>query len=93
MRIEITSRRYDASENLKEYINKELTRLEKVFDRIINAKVTLEEIESGQMKVELLVNVPGKALNSESSDAEITKAIDQAVAKMQRQVKKYKEKL
>jgi putative sigma-54 modulation protein len=93
MRIEITSRRYDASENLKEYIQKELTRLDKVFDRIIDAKVTLEEIESGQMKVELLVNVPGKTLNAESSDTEITKAIDQTVAKMQRQVKKYKEKL
>lgn len=93
MRIEITSRHYEASDNLKDYISKELDRLTKVFDRIIDAKVVLEEIESAKYKIELLVNVPMKSLQAEAEDAEVTKAVDQVVAKMQRQIRKYKEKL
>lgn len=93
MRIEITSRHYEASDNLKDYISKELDRLTKVFDRIIDAKVILEEIESAKYKTELLVNVPQKSLQAEAMDSEVTKAVDQVVAKMQRQIRKYKEKL
>ncbi|MDD3806700.1 MAG: ribosome-associated translation inhibitor RaiA [Candidatus Marinimicrobia bacterium] len=93
MRVEITARRLDISETLKQYIHKELNRLTKVFDRIIDVHVILEDAEAGQIRGELIVNVPGKTLTVEDKSRELTKTIDLVVEKMVRQLKKYKDKL
>lgn len=77
---------------MKQYIQDELNRLTKVFERIVDVHVIIEDAESGQVKAELIVNVPGKTLTIEEKSRELTKAIDQAVAKMVRQLKKYKDK-
>ncbi len=93
MRVEITARHMEVSDTIKQYVHDELSRLTKIFDRIVDVHVIMEDAESGQVKTELVVNVPGKTLTVEEKSRELTKTIDQAVAKMVRQLKKYKNKL
>lgn len=93
MALEITARHFDASDKLKNYVNRELEKLSKFFDRITDIRVVMEAIEGKQYKIELFCNVPGKNLKAEASDTEPTKAVDDVVTKMVRQVKKYKEGL
>ncbi|MEA3500850.1 MAG: ribosome-associated translation inhibitor RaiA [Candidatus Marinimicrobia bacterium] len=93
MKIEITARHIDLSDNLKEYIEIEMGRLSKIYDRIIDAQVILEVEAHSQHGVEIIVNVPKKQLVIKQKADEETKAIDEAIGKMVRQLKKYKEKL
>jgi len=67
MRVNITARHYKAPDKLKEYAEKEVRKLTKYFDGII---------EFAREKSE-----------------DIYKGIDHAVDKIERQLKKYKEKL
>ncbi|KUK55143.1 MAG: hypothetical protein XD77_0636 [Marinimicrobia bacterium 46_47] len=92
MRVEITARHLNVSDKMKQYVQDELNRLTKVFERIIDIHVIIEDAEAGQVKTELIVNVPGKTLTVEEKSRELTKAIDQVVGKMVRQLKKYKDK-
>jgi len=92
MRVDITARHLDVSDSIKQYVQDELNRLTKVFDRIVDVHVIFEDAESGNVKTVIIVNVPGKTLTVEEKSREITKAIDQAVSKMVRQLKKYKDK-
>ncbi|MCK5521425.1 MAG: ribosome-associated translation inhibitor RaiA [Candidatus Marinimicrobia bacterium] len=93
MLVEITARHFEASDKLKKYVNRELEKLPKYFDRIMDTKVILEEIKEKQYKIEIHCNVPGKSLLAEASDTEPTKATDDVVNKMIRQLKKYKDGL
>jgi len=93
MKLDITSRHYDASDRLKSYISREMDKLEKYFDRIVDAKVTLEGIESDHVKISVILNVPGKSLVADVSDTDVTRAVDDVVNKIVRQLKKYKEGL
>jgi len=93
MKVEITARHIDLSKNLKEYIEGEMGRLSKVYDRIIDVQVILEVEAHSQYSVEIIVNVPKKQLVIKQKADDETKAIDEAMEKMVRQLKKYKEKL
>ncbi|MCK5685419.1 ribosome-associated translation inhibitor RaiA [bacterium] len=93
MLVEITARHFEASDKLKNYVSSELDKLPKYFDRITNVKVVLESVEDKQFQIEVLCNVPGKTLKAKSTESEPTKAIDDVVSKMVRQLKKYKDGL
>lgn len=93
MRVEITARHIDLSQNLKEYIESELKRLSKIYDRIIDVQVIYEPEAHSQYGVEIIINVPKKQLVIKQKADNETKAIDEAIEKMVRQLKKYKEKL
>ena len=91
MNVEITSRHYDASPKVKEYVNEELKKLE-IFDHLITScKVILEKSKEGEL-VEISIHVSGKDLVSSDSSDDIIKSIDLAVDKIERQLKKFKEK-
>lgn len=91
MNIEITSRHYDASPKVREYVIEELGRLEKFNHLITSVRVILEKAKEGET-VEITVHVSGKDLVSSESSDDIIKSIDLAVDKMERQLKKFKGK-
>lgn len=91
MNVEITSRHYDASPRVRDYVIDEMQKLEK-FDRLISScKVILEKSKKGEI-VEITIHVSGKDLVCSESSDDIIKSIDQAVDNMERQLIKFKEK-
>ncbi len=93
MTVKITARQVDLSENLKEYVESEIGRLSNIYDKIINTHVIMDKEAHSQVSAEIIINVPHKQLVVKEISADLTKAIDEAVEKMLRQIKKYKEKL
>ena len=57
MQVDITSRRFDASDNLKNYITDEVKKLPKYFDRITDVKVIIEKPDDKNHILTLHVNV------------------------------------
>ncbi|RKY89046.1 ribosome-associated translation inhibitor RaiA [candidate division KSB1 bacterium] len=92
MRINFTARHYKAPERLKLYAENEVKKLKKYWDGIIDCEVILDYIKDMQV-AEIRIKVYNNMLVATSSSNDIFKSIDDAVIKMERQLKKYKTKL
>ena len=92
MQVSITMRHFKASDNLKEYVEKEVKRLQKIFDRIVDCQVILDRGKEGE-KVDIVLNVSGHTFNASETSDDMIKSIDYAVNKMEKQLRRYKEKI
>ena len=84
-----------ATEQLKSLVNEKVERLGKFYDRIVEADVYLKEGNdpaNGSI-AEIRLNVPNDTLFCEEKAQSFEEAIDKASRAMERQVKRFKEKL
>ena len=90
----ITSRHFDASEQLKDFANDHLQKLPTVFNRITSCYLVMEEYPDPNFpqSAELIVSIPQKSLTAKSAKATYEKAVHDVVENMKRQLKRYKEK-
>ena len=95
MQTQITARHFDANDGLKEYASKKLSKLERYYDGITDARVVLgEDGSAGSSKsAEIVVHVYQQTLSATGEGATHEDAIDQCIGALQRQIKKYKAKL
>lgn len=87
---------FDASENLVEFINKKLVKLETFFDKIIEAEVFLKMETKQNIKdkiVEIKVSVPGKTLFVAKTSKTFEESTDLALHTIAGQLKKQKGRL
>jgi putative sigma-54 modulation protein len=80
------------TKELKDLVNKEINRLERYFDQIIDSHLILEA-EGYRKSAELNLKVYGTVLISRHSSNDFRTSIEGALEKMERQLKKYKSKL
>jgi putative sigma-54 modulation protein len=96
MKVQLQSVHFDADRKLVDFIQNKLDKLEKFFDRIIDAEVILKLEKSGDREnkiVEIKLNIPGNQLFAKENDKSFEAATDSAVEAVRRQLKKYKEKM
>ncbi|MFO0964991.1 MAG: ribosome-associated translation inhibitor RaiA [Gemmataceae bacterium] len=96
MQIKITARHGHLNEATQEFIREKAGKLLHFFDRImmIEVLVDLSEGEKGDKQVELLVSAEHKHdFVATERNEDILAAMDLVLAKLERQVRKYKEKL
>jgi putative sigma-54 modulation protein len=91
MNINITARHFKAPESLKDFTKKEVARLKKYYDGIIEGEVILSWEKLTQI-AEVKLKVYGQTLAAKEKSDDIRKSITLAVDKLERQLKKYKEK-
>ncbi len=92
MEIQITSRHNKASQALQETITAELSKMEKYFDKITSCHVVLDS-ERVDKVVEITMNTQGKQLVASAKADNLGKAIDDAMMKTERQLKKLNNKI
>lgn len=92
MQINITGQHIDVTPALRDYVNEKLARVENHFDNIIDVKVILSVVK-GTHQAEATINVPGKSLFAEASDMDMYAAIDSLADKLDRQIRRFKDKL
>lgn len=92
MKIRITSRHQKLAPKLKGYVEEKLERLERYYDRIIDCDVILDKEKTAE-KVEVNIKVYSTVINVKSKDADVTKAIDLCMDKLETQLKKFKDKM
>lgn len=91
MNIEITSRHYEPSERVKTYVKEEFSKLDD-FERMISScKVILEKSKEGETTT-ITLHVSGKDLIATETTDDMIKSIDKAVEKMERQLRRAKDK-
>jgi putative sigma-54 modulation protein len=92
MKIIVTGRHIEVTPALKDYAEKKIARFERYLSNISEAVVTLG-VEKYRHKVEVLLKVNGVLIQAESITGDVYSAIDEVAEKLERQIKKYKEKL
>jgi len=92
MQISFTFRNMDTGEWLKEYVEKKLTRIERYIDKPVNASVVLA-VEKFRNVAEINLSAKGINLQGREEAKEMTLAVDNVIDKVERQIKKYKQKV
>ncbi len=92
MNISFTFRNTDAEDWLKDYADKKLAKIQKYIDKPIDAQVILS-VEKFRSVAEIKLLTKGIKLNGKEEAKEMALAIDKVVDKIERQIKKYKEKI
>jgi putative sigma-54 modulation protein len=92
MEIRITSRHEKASQSLQDTITEEIERLERFYDRITSCHVVLD-MERGKQIMEVVMNMAGHTVAATAKAENMGKAIDSAITKVERQLKKINEKI
>lgn len=91
MNIIITGRHLELTDTLRNYAEEKIKKFKKYLNNITEATITLS-VEKYRHKAEVLLNVNGIMIQAESITGEIYSSIDEVMEKLERQVKKYKEK-
>ena len=92
MNILVNGRHLEITPSLKNYAEEKIKKFERYASDITEATVTLS-VEKYRHKAEVLLKTNGMLIQAESVTGEIYSAIDEVSEKLDRQVKKYKEKL
>ena len=92
MQMNVTGRRMEVTETLESYARTKLGRLERHFDHVTNVHVVLS-VERERHRAEATVHVTGRELFAEAVEEEMYAAIDILADKLDRQIKRYKEKM
>jgi putative sigma-54 modulation protein len=92
MQISITGHHVEVTDSLKNYVETKFEKLERHFDHVTDVHVVLN-VEKMVKKAEATVQISGAKLFAEDHQEDMYAAIDSLVDKLDRQIKKHKEKL
>ena len=92
MQLNLSGRHLEITPALRAYVDTKIQRLKRHFDHVTSAHVVLS-VEKERKKAEATVHVNQANLFAEAQDNDMYAAIDRLMDKLDRQVKKHKEKL
>ncbi len=92
MQIRITARHFDLTEDLKGFAERQIGKLRKYFNHIIDSHLILD-MEKSRMTAELKVKVYGTVLSSKYRSFDMYDSVEKVIDKTEAQIKKYKAKL
>lgn len=96
MKCTISGHHIEVTEALKNYVTGKLDKISSHFDDVADIKVTLsveKHKEKDGQRAECTLHTKGADLFAESSNADLYVAIDEMVAKLDRQALRHKEKV
>ncbi|NOY67606.1 MAG: ribosome-associated translation inhibitor RaiA [Gammaproteobacteria bacterium] len=92
MQVNITGHHVELTDSLRSYVESKLEKLERHFDQVVDVNVILS-VEKLRQKAEATVHLSGTNIFAEDTQEDMYAAIDGLIYKLDRQVKKHKEKL
>ncbi len=92
MQLNITGHHVEITPALRTYVTEKLGRLERHFDHVTNVHVVLS-VEKLRQKAEATIHITGNDLYADCTEEDMYAAIDALADKLDRQIKKHKEKL
>ena len=92
MQINLTGQHVEVTAALRDYVQNKLMRLERHFEHVTNAHVVLS-VEKLRQKAEATIHISRGNLHAYAVDEDMYAAIDALADKLDRQIKRHKEKL
>ena len=92
MQLSVTGHHIEVTDSLKNYVTSKVEKIERHFDLVTDVHCILK-VEKLRHTAEATVSVNGGKIFADSTDEDMYAAIDSLVDKLERQVRKYKEKM
>ncbi len=92
MQLSLTGHHVDITDALRNHVDSKFEKLERHFDQVTNVHVILS-VEKLRQRAEATVHVNGNDIFADAVQEDMYAAIDALVDKLDRQVKKHKEKM
>ena len=92
MHVSVTFRHVDATDALKEFATEKVSRIEKYLHSTCDAHVVLS-VEKYMHQADITIKAHGMLMRGKEKSEDMYSSIDRAVEKIERQVKRYKNKL
>ena len=92
MQIDLTGHHVELTDPLRNYVSEKFERLERHFDHVTDVHVILS-VEKLRHKAEATMQLSGGKLFADNTEADMYAAIDGLADKLDRQIKKHKEKI
>lgn len=92
MHIILSGHHVEITDALRQYVNTKMEKLERHFDNVTDVHVVLS-VEKLRHKAEATVHIAKSDLFADATEEDMYAAIDALVDKLDRQIKKHKEKL
>ncbi|MEN9465002.1 MAG: ribosomal subunit interface protein [Pseudomonadota bacterium] len=92
MKVNVSGHHIEITESLQAFVEDKMSKLERHFDGIVSAQVTLTVVKD-RMTAESNLSVGGPDLHASAESDDMYTAIDQMVEKLIRQLQKHKEKI
>jgi len=93
MQVTVTGRHIEVTEPLKQYAQEKFGRLEKYLPKTIQVVVTLSVVKKVHHIAEAVIKSNGILIQASEETGEMYSAIDLLIEKIERRVRRYKEKL
>ncbi|PMV26609.1 MULTISPECIES: ribosome hibernation-promoting factor, HPF/YfiA family [unclassified Pseudomonas] len=91
MQVNISGHHVEVTPPLRDYVEQKLRKLEGHFDKITNVQVIMK-VDKLQQKIEATLQIPGGEVVANAEHDDMYAAIDLLTDKLDRQLKKHKEK-
>ncbi|WP_310990950.1 ribosome hibernation-promoting factor, HPF/YfiA family [Aequorivita marina] len=95
MKVNVQAPNFTAKDELMEFLQNRLSKLEQFYDKIIFADVFLKVQKTSEKEnkiVEILLSIPGDEVMVKKEAKTFEEAIDAVVKTLERQLKKHKQK-
>ena len=92
MKVEVTARHFEAPTELKEFVEKNVRKLDRYFDGVLNCRVILSHDVSQQV-AEIIAHSKKHQFTAVESSKRMDRAVMKAVRRMKTQLRRYKAKL
>lgn len=91
MQLDVTGHHVELTDSLREYVTSKLEKIERHFDQVTDVHCILT-VEKLRQKAEATISVNGAKIYADATDEDMYAAIDSLADKLNRQVRKHKEK-
>ncbi len=91
MKIDITGIKVSLTPLIENYVHKKFSKLEKIYPKIVNCQVVLKH-ERYLCEADVNLDVKGSFIHAKGEGEDFRGALDEAKAKIIRQLKSYKDK-
>ena len=92
MRLTVSGRNIEVTQALRDAVEAKIGKLERYFSKDTEVNVVLS-VEKGRQKIEVTIPVKGRIIRAEETNEDMYSAIDLVEDVIERQLKKYKNKL
>lgn len=92
MQVTVTGRNIEMTDALKKYAEEKVQRVKKYTNAAIDAHVILT-VEKFRQRAEVIINTNGFKIRGEEETEDMYSSIDKVMSKIERQVRKHKEKI
>ncbi len=93
MQVTVNGRNIEVTEALKQYATDKFSRLEKYLPKSVTVTITLSVVKKVHHTAEAVIKSNGLLIQASEETGEMYSAIDLLIEKIERRVKRYKEKL